>query len=208
MKASQRPTTIRILVACTMLLVSASQTAFAQTRLDDARAAWEREDYATAAQLLQSIALQDDPRAQFLLGALYKLGQGVPQDYAEAVRWYRLAAEQGYAAAQAELGFMYVEGHGVPQDFAQAVQWLRRAAEQGHSDAQRSLGSLYHTGQGVPQDYVETHKWANLAAARFSASEKEMRDMAVSLRELIAERMTPAQIAEAQRLAREWQPRP
>ena len=59
----------------------------------------------------------------------------------------------------------------------------------------------------MPQDFVQAHKWWNLAASRFDASEKEYRDQAVRNRDLVAARMTPAQIAEAQKLAREWKPK-
>jgi TPR repeat protein len=59
---------------------------------------------------------------------------------------------------------------------------------------------MYFQGQGVPQDYIIAHQWANLAAARGAEN-------AVELRDGIAAKMTPAQIAEAQRLAREWKPR-
>jgi TPR repeat protein len=67
---------------------------------------------------------------------------------------------------------------------------------------------MYAKGEGVPQDYVQAHKWFNLAASRFPASEKENRDKAVENRDRIAAKMTPAQIAEAQKLAREWKPKP
>jgi len=51
----------------------------------------------------------------------------------------------------------------------------------------------------VPQDYAQAHKWFNLAAASGDAD-------AVSNRDRVAAKMTPAQIAEAQRLASEWKP--
>ena len=68
---------------------------------------------------------------------------------------------------------------------------------------------MYAKGQGVPQDYVQAHMWFNLAAARYSASEAEKRerDQAVKDSDLAVSKMTPAQIAEAQRLAREWKPK-
>ena len=61
---------------------------------------------------------------------------------------------------------------------------------------------MYYKGNGVPQDYVQAYKWFNLAAA--TSTEKEARDRAVEARDLVAARMTAAQIAEAQKLAREW----
>ncbi len=128
-------------------------------------------------------------------------------DDATAVRLWRPLAERGDAKAQLALGVMYKRGQGVPQDYAEAVKWYRRAAEQGNADAQYNLGIMYHDGEGVPQDYVQAHMWLNLAAARFPASDADAMNMAVQDRGLAASKMTPAQIAEAQKLAREWKPK-
>jgi TPR repeat protein len=174
---------------------------------EDGMAAYERGDYATALRLWRPLAQQGNAKAQFNLGKMYQLGNGVPQDYAEAVKWYRLAAEQGNAKAQVVLAIMYGGGHGVPQDYAEVVKWSRLAAEQGVAEAQFHLGFMYASGQGVPQDFVRAHMWSNLAASRFPASQLEMRDNAVKLRDPTAALMTPAQIAEAQKLAREWKPK-
>jgi TPR repeat protein len=121
-----------------------------------------------------------------------------PTDIAE----WRVDADDGYAAAQFNLGLMYDTGDGVPQDDTQAATWYRQAAEQGHANAQYNLGAMYVLGQGVPQDYVEAHKWRNLAASRASAEDQA--EYAGS-RDALAKVMTPAQLAEAQTLAREWQ---
>ena len=138
---------------------------------------------------------------------MYDSGQGVPQDYAEAVKWYRLAAEQGNAKAQYNLGVMHDKGQGVPEDYAEAVKWYRLAAEQGNAKAQYNFGAMYAKGQGLPQDYVQAYMWFNLAASRFSASEAEDRDEAVEAHDAVASLMTPAQLAEAQKMAREWKPK-
>ena len=127
-------------------------------------------------------------------------------DYAVAFESFRTLAEQGVADAQAFLGFMYAQGRGVPQDDAEAVRWHHQAAEQGHALAQAKLGAMYAMGRGVPQDYVQAHKWFNLAASRLSSSEQESRNRAVQARNEVVSKMTPAQIAEAQRLMREWRP--
>jgi TPR repeat protein len=94
---------------------------------------------------------------------------------------------------------MYSSGRGVPQDDAQAVEWYRKAADQGNADAQFFLASCYDAGVGVPQDYVLAHIWLNLAASRGV-------EEAVRGRDIAARRMTPAQIAEAQKLARKRKP--
>ncbi len=80
-----------------------------------------------------------------------------------------------------------------------AADEFRRLAEAGDADAQYMLGYLYAMGDGVPQDYVEAHKWFNLAAAGGKA-------VAARARDRLARHMTPAQIGEAQRLARAWRP--
>ena len=176
-------------------------------QLKDADAAYLRGDYATAFDLLKPLAEQGNPLAQHNLGLMYEEGRGVPQDYAEAMKWYRRVAEQGISQAQFNLGLMYDLGRGVPQDSAEAMKWYRRAAEQGLASAQHNLGVMYERGEGVPQDYVMAHMWYNLAASRYSASEEEKREKALKNRDLVASLMTPAQVAEAQRLAREWKPK-
>ena len=96
---------------------------------------------------------------------------------------------------------MYASGEDVPQDYVEALAWYRRAAEQGHASAQFGLGVMYANGEGVPQDNVEAHMWLNLAASRSSG---EQRERTVTTRDAVAERMTPADLGEAQRRAREW----
>jgi TPR repeat protein len=87
------------------------------------------------------------------------------------------------------------------------VNWLRKAADQGFAKAQSYLGSLYAEGRGVvPQDYVLAHMWSNLAAARFSEVDIDSLEDAAKVRDRVASKMPPAQLEEAQRLAREWKP--
>ena len=125
-------------------------------------------------------------------------------DYEEAFQWFTAAAEQGFPGAQYNLGHMCKNGRGVPQDYNQAVQWYRKAANRGHPQARYELGVLYQNGQGVPQDYVQAHMWYNLAASMFTGKQRER---AVKNRNIVAKEMTSEQIAEAQRLAREWKPK-
>jgi len=98
------------------------------------------------------------------------------------------------------LGLFDTIGQGVTQDFEVAVEWYRKAADQGIANAQINLCFMYEKGQGVTQDYVQAHMWYNLAAERGLKLGKEYRDR-------LAKKMTPEQIAEARRLAREWKPK-
>jgi TPR repeat protein len=168
--------------------------------LEDGVVAYGRGDYATALRLIRPLADQGNPSAQAMLGLMYALGRGVKQDSAAALTWYRKAADQGFASAQSDLGSMYDQGFGVKQDYAAALTWYRKAADQGFAGAEYNLGSMYGSGKGVPQDYVMAHMWLNLAVA--GGSQEALQD-----REVVERRMTPAQIAEAQRLAREWKPK-
>lgn len=113
-------------------------------------------------------------------------------------------ATEGEAGAQFLLGVMYEQGQAVPHDYAEAVRWYRKAADQGDATAQYNLGVTYANGQGVPQDYVQAHLWVNLAALRATPDEQKLY---AGRRDKIAALMTPAQLTEAQRLAREWKPK-
>ena len=126
-------------------------------------------------------------------------GLGVTQDYAAAAVWLRKAADQGYAESSNNLGTIYEQGEGVVQDYAAAVRWYRKAAGQGSSPAQYNLGRSYAIGHGVSQDYVQAHKWFDLSAT--GGTKAEARDQSAKARDAVATQMTPAQIAEAQRLA-------
>jgi hypothetical protein len=136
--------------------------------------------------------------------ALAAYGRG---DYLTALRLLKPLAAQGHAEAQYNLGGMYAEGRGVPQDYGEATKWFRKAAEQGHVEAQYNLGGMYFRGQGVPRDFVLAHMWFNLSVSRVPASEGGTREATEIIIDLVASKMTPFQIAEAQRLAREWKPK-
>ena len=154
------------------------------------------------------LAEQGDARAQYNLGVMYDKGDGVEKDYREALKWYTKAAQQGDARAQNNLGVMYDNGDGVVQDYREALKWYTKAAQQGNAIAQNNLGLIYEKqGDAIPfyindygfvPDNREAHKWFNLAAAQGNENARTNRDR-------VAQKMTPAQIAEAQRLAREWQ---
>ena len=90
-------------------------------------------------------------------------------------------------------------------DYATAFAKFTKAAEAGNADAQGRLALRYALGRGVPQDFVQAHKWFTIAAS--TETDKEQRDKYVGNRDLVSGKMTPNQITEAQRLAREWKPK-
>ena len=182
------------------------------------------------------LANQGDPQAQFKLGTMYAVGQGVYQDPDEASRWFRLAAVDGNPDVLYKIGTMYAAGKGIPKNHVIAARFYRSAADQDQSDAQTDLGMLYFQGLGVPQDYTEALQLflraARLGNGRARLKIGEMyaegrgvpRDVvrahmwsnlagaqgdrqALTFRDTLAARMTTEQIYKAQELAREWEVR-
>ena len=79
----------------------------------------------------------------------------------------------------------------------QSIEQIRKVAEQGHAPAQYNLARMYREGEGVPQDYVKAHAWVNLLASQNPGVG------AAGVRDEIAAKMTPDQIAKAQQFAAE-----
>ena len=182
-------------------------------------------------------AERGDAEAQVAVGRMCFLGQGTPQNYSEALKWYRRAADSGNAAGQNNLALMYLHGHGVPKNPIEAAKWMqmaakkglpkaqlnlgglyldgvgvgrnppeamnwfRRAANQGDSEAERMLGQILAEGQLTRADFVEAYKWFSLAAAQGDSESRQARD-------LVAKNLTDKQVAEGQRRAAAFVPRP
>jgi uncharacterized protein len=159
-----------------------------------------KEDKKRAAEWYAKAANQGHWWAQYMLGIHYKFGIGVIKDDSEAAKWFRKAADHGMAPAQFELGFLYDEGNGVTQNSSEAAKWYRIAAEHQIPEAQHNLACCFTYGNGVPVDLVAAYMWANIAAANGSSGSDTLRDV------ILAKQMTRQQIAEAQRLSREWKP--
>ena len=145
----------------------------------------------------KALGEQGDAAAQFKVGLIYYKGQGVPPDYMEALNWFKKAALQGHPLAQYNAGYMYEKGEGTPQDYVEAAKYYRQAAEQGNQLAQYNLGYMYEKGQGVSPDEVQALMWYSLAAIQGETRARTARDR-------VTVWMSPAQIDEAQRLAREF----
>ena len=179
-----------------------------QASFETVNAVFQKGEYPAALKLAQPLADDGDARAESIVAQIHYRGRGVPQSDTEAAKWFRRAADQGDAVAQFYLGVMYNEGRGVPQDYAEAAKWYKLAAEQGDALAQYNLGLSYakgETGAGDP-DNVSAYMWFNIAAASFAATDPR-RSTAMSSRDAVAAKMTPEEIVEAQKRAREWRPK-
>jgi len=170
-----------------------------------------------AAQQVGTLAEHGDPEAQALLALLYSSGGGVARDAAMAMQWFHKAAEKGNTRALNNLGLMYNWGpiqdgeqiedsgwafYGRPKDYVQAAQWYMKAAQQGDTFAQRQLGEMSALGLGTPKDVVTAYLWFNLAATKNDSNG----GIARRNRDRLEKLMTPAQVAEAQRMSRAWKP--
>ena len=156
---------------------------------------------AEAKRLVELAAKNGSPEAQFDVGRDHMLDD----DLVSTVNWWKLAAAQRYGLALYALSHMYRDGRGVPQDFEAAAKLLAEDAQQGSFNARIELGEMYEKGQGVPQDFVQAHFWFNVAGA--TSVDEGSRRRANEARDRIAQHMTREQIADAQRLARDWRPR-
>jgi len=92
-------------------------------------------DRKQAAGWYEKAARQGLGLAQFSLGHLYALGEGVEQDFGVAFGWLIQAAKQDVSEAQYLIGVMYNEGLGVESDPETARLWLQRAVDNGQQAA-------------------------------------------------------------------------
>ncbi len=102
-------------------------------------------------------------------------------------------------------------GFRIPRDETEGAKWFRFAAQRGDDDNagywyqgdaryQDRLGDIYERGRGVPQNHVLAYMWYSIASSNGESAAAYHRDR-------VGEKMTPDQIAEAQRLAKEWKPK-
>ncbi len=182
---------------------------------EDAKISSRRIVHLTWALLFVSVALLAFPFLQMIISKNHEVVKAVVNDTnartvttdqlpvvpatadSEFYRQKKLA-ESGDAAAQLNLGNCYIAGKGVRFDLVEGLKWIRKAADRGNPDAQLLLGLYYKAGTGVAQDYVQAWKWLKLAEALIPN--------AIIPRVACESSMTPDQIAEAQRLSREFQP--
>lgn len=168
----------------------------ASAQLEGARAAFDKEDYATAYKLYKPQAEQGAAEAQFRMGLMHKFGWGTARDHSVAARWFQAAAEQSHPEAQAELALYYKDGRGVARDLKLAAAWFEKASAQGVGIAQLNLGRFYLAGSGVSKDPVAAYYWLTAAAQNGYMD-------GLSLRTPAAEEMTPEQIKDTNARAKQ-----
>ena len=146
---------------CALAILLCAQVS-AAADLKSAERAYKKKDYATALKLFAPGSEQGNAEAQFYLGKMYLMGQGVTTDRQRAIDLFKASGEQGNADAQFFLGTIYLLPH---KDIPQGLMWMRLSAEQGNQDAQLVLGQTYMQGLNeLPRDPVQADLWLRLAA--------------------------------------------
>lgn len=168
----------------------------AAAQMEQARAAFDKEDYAAAYALYKPAADQGTAEAQYRIALMHKFGWGTERDHAVAARLFRAAADQAHAEAQSELAIYYKDGRGVAKDMAQAAAWFQKASEQGVGIAQLNLGRFYLAGTGVEKDPLAAYYWLTVAAQNGYID-------GMALRVPAAKALAPEQIAETEARAKQ-----
>jgi uncharacterized protein len=160
---------------------------------------------------VMALLLASSPLAAQSLEADMKKAAGAYErkDMATAVRIWKVWAGKGDAEARTLLGAMYWSGEGVPRDHKEAARLYLLAANQGYARAQNDIGFMLGFGEGIPpQDDIEAYKWLTLAINGYTAKNQDRLDQNRKDLATLATRMSPAQIAEAERRAKAFKPTP
>ena len=153
----------RFLLAALAALMLCSADTRAGT-LEDGVAAHQRGEYATALGAFRVLAEEGNAAAQFNLGQMYRLGQGVSMDPVEAARRYRQAAAQGDAQSQYNMGVMYFNAEGAPRNLVFSHMWLTLSAMSGVENAARNRTIV--TREMTPEQITEALQLARICRQR------------------------------------------
>lgn len=208
----------------------------AHAGLNEGLAAYDRAEYATALKELTPLAEKGNAKAQYRLGKIFNLGQGLPPNKKEAAKWFHMAAQQGLAEAQGALGYLCLVGDGVSQNNDLALEWTRKAAEQGDAMAQFNLSTMYSEKFGIKKNPAESLKWLRKAADQrhiealnalgslyekgeagvkqnpvlaymlFSVSAEKDDSAAAAKRTALEKNMSASDVRAGKELARKWKP--
>ncbi|MBM4213584.1 MAG: sel1 repeat family protein [Gammaproteobacteria bacterium] len=159
-----------------------------------------------AVELLTKAAELGHPRAMSNLGLMFKLGEGVPQDAATAIRWFKAAAEKKDPEGMNNLAVMLDQGLGTEADPTKAMQLFEIAARSGEPAAAVNLAMMFlRSTRDVDRvnptlsnrPVVKAYAWLNIAAGMGYVQARDYRTK-------LQNQLSPAEIAEAQRLSVTW----
>jgi len=160
-----------------------------------------QQDFKQAMVWYQRAATQGLAQAQYRLGTLFERGLGTTVDLARARIWYQRAAEQGSVKAMHNLAVLSAGRDAGSPDYGSAAVWFQQAAERGLADSQFNLAVLHENGLGVAKNHAQAYAWYSLAAL---SGDKE----SARRRDLIKGKLGPAEVAEGEKLVREFKAKP
>ncbi len=130
-------------------------------------ALYQRGDVTGAADEWKLDAEEGNVVAAFLLGHMYKSGNGVVKSDRLALPYFVQAGEAGHPAAQVQAALYYYSGNDdadIDQDYRLAGFWFDKAALQFSGEAQYYLGVMHRLGQGSPRNRAEGLRWLMLSS--------------------------------------------
>ena len=162
---------------------------------DKARRVYVEGHYDDAFSRLLKLAQAGDHRAQYDVAMMYVQGIGTKKDLEVGFGWMIEAAKTGNLGAMNELGAIYESGVGAQRNLPVAFQWYRMAAGADDSIGQFNVANMYARGIGVPADIVRAWAFYQRAGANGILTARERASY-------LAEKMSAAQLAEAEALAK------
>ena len=164
------------------------------------------QNFAEAAKWFRQAAEQGKAAAQYNLGFMYTQGQGVGQDFAEAAKWYRKAAEQGDMDSQNRLAALYLTATACSRISPKRRSGIARRPIKATSRRRTSWDRSTATARAYRRTMSRRIGGSSIAASRDAGADFETHDNAVGIAKLWPSKMTPEQIAAAQKLAKAWKP--
>lgn len=157
------------------------------------------QDYERAAELLCASAEAGDANGLFNCALLKLEGRGIEADTTAAVEQLKASVEQDHVAAMNVLAQIYVGGELGEPDVDAGIKLFQKTASFGNPVGLYAIGQAYVLGLGIDKDLVRAHAYFNLAATR-------QHPEALQARQMLDQQLEPAQVLEAQRIARGWRP--
>src|SRR4051812_34190884 len=115
-----------ILCGCALMVLASMSMACSEASAgpwEDGMVAYNRGDYVPAIRLFRPLAERGNPKAQSVIGVMYRKGEGVARNSARAFMWFSMAAARGDAKAKAELH--EVSREMTPAEIAQAQAMMQ-----------------------------------------------------------------------------------
>lgn len=149
--------------------------------LDSALSLLQNGETEKGVDLIRKCADKGDADALYILGCLYRQGDGLPRNYKRAIQSLERSFDRGNNAAAFILGTMYYSGQGCDKSPEKAADIWSKAAAKGELRCAYNLSMLYERGIGVKQDI---HRALGLlracAKSGFDPAVKRLEEMKVS----------------------------